>query len=257
VNPLFLRLFDDAAIFPPGDLPIPDAVKGHRERRQSPLEPLLGPFVCSFARLEELATAAAGGPPLRVSLTVPGPTAIPAMSGIDLVALEGPDVEWTPGTLHAYRETPLHAITATRLAAWGDARLRLKIRTGGVRADAFPSEKDLAAALWHAVRAGRPFKLTAGLHDPVRHRDPMTGFEHHGFLNVLVATAHAVQGGDVGEVAAALADQDAHRVAAAITTIDATLARRVRESFVSFGTCSVSEPVGGLLDLGLLPEELR
>ena len=37
----------------------------------------------------------------------------------------------------------------------------------------------------------------------------------------------------------------------------AHLARQVRELFDGFGTCSISEPVGGLLDLGLLPEELR
>ncbi|BBH69809.1 hypothetical protein ACTI_64940 [Actinoplanes sp. OR16] len=274
-SPLFLGLFDDAAIFPPGDLPLPDAVKAHRERAVSPLAPLLGPFVCSAARLDALALAVSdpGWPPLPVSLTVPAPVpglAVPAasgpvaivevaaaMTGIDLVAVEGPGLDALPGALTTYREMPLAEITVPRLAALRDAGVRLKIRTGGVRAEAFPAEHDLAAALWSAARAGCPFKLTAGLHDPVRHRDATTGFEHHGFLNVLLATAHAVQGGDIGEVAAALADQDAHRVAAAITTIDAPLAQRVRELFVSFGTCSVSEPVGGLSDLGLLPEELR
>jgi hypothetical protein len=261
VNPLFLRLFDDAAIFPPGDLPMPGAVKAHRERAASPWAPLLGPFVCSLARLDELLEVVGDGPPLPVSLVVPG--AVPAvvlpseMAGIDLVAVEGTGLAARFGTLPAYREIALEAITATRLAALGGASLRLKIRTGGVRAEAFPAEKELAGALCLTVDARCPFKLTAGLHDPVRHRDPVTGFEHHGFLNVLLATAHAVQGGDVGEVAAALADQDAHRVAAAITTIDEHLARQVRELFVSFGTCSISEPVGGLLDLGLLPEDLR
>ncbi|MEU4560747.1 hypothetical protein AB0F72_20405 [Actinoplanes sp. NPDC023936] len=258
MNPIFLRLFDDAAIFPPGDLPIPDAVKAYRERQLSPLEPLLGPFVCSLARLDELiAAAAAGGRPLPVSLVLPGPdlAAVPAAStAIDVVAIEAPGLIGRGGTRSAYREVAWAEITATRVAALRDAGLRLKIRTGGVRAEAFPTEKDLAEALCRATEGGVPFKLTAGLHDPIRHRDPLTGFEHHGFLNVLVATAHAVQGGGAGEIAAALADQDGHRVAAAITTIDDGLAREVRRQFVSFGTCSISEPVDGLLQLGLLPE---
>ncbi|MEU8242959.1 hypothetical protein AB0C07_32280 [Actinoplanes missouriensis] len=262
MNPLFARLFDDAAIFPPGDLPVPDAVKAYRERQLSPLEPLLGPFVCSLARLDELVAAAgpaaAPGRPLPVSLVVPGPdtSAAPAAStAIDVLAVEGPELIGPGGTLTAYREVGRGEITATRVAALRDAGLRLKIRTGGVRADAFPTEKDLAEAICRATAGGVPFKLTAGLHDPIRHRDPLTGFEHHGFLNVLVATAHAVQGGGVDEVAAALADQDGHRVAAAITTIDERLARDVRRQFVSFGTCSISEPVDGLLQLGLLPED--
>ena len=36
-----------------------------------------------------------------------------------------------------------------------------------------------------------------------RHTDPETGFEHHGFLNVLLATRAALDGGDVDGVAAA------------------------------------------------------
>ncbi|WP_433832493.1 hypothetical protein ACQP2E_16280 [Actinoplanes sp. CA-015351] len=262
MNPLFLVLFDDAAIFPPGNVPMSEAVMAYRARLDSPLAPMLGPFVCSLARLDELVAVVAGGPVLRTSLVLPEAgadvSAVQAAStGIDVVSTEGPALPGGGGTRRAYQEVPLGEISATRVAALRDARSRLKIRTGGVRAEAFPTEKDLAGALWSAVRGGVAFKLTAGLHDPIRHRDPMTGFEHHGFLNVIVATAHAVQGGDVGEIAAALADQDGHRVAAAIATIDSGLARQVRSRFVSFGTCSVDEPVYGLLDLGLLPEDLR
>ena len=39
-----------------------------------------------------------------------------------------------------------------------------------------------------------PFKCTAGLHNAVRHRAADTGFEHHGFLNVLLATRQAFDG---------------------------------------------------------------
>ncbi|MEU4426149.1 hypothetical protein AB0F81_36480 [Actinoplanes sp. NPDC024001] len=253
LNPLFLRLFDDAAIFPPGNVPMAEAVAAHRERQSSPLAPLLGPFVCSLARWDELVAAAAGGPPVPVSLVLPGPADLPEAAEVHLVAVEGPGL--TPGgALPAYTEIPCAEITATRVAALRDAGSRLKIRTGGVRADAFPTEAQLARALWTAVRGGIAFKLTAGLHDPVRHRDPVTGFEHHGYLNVILATAQALQGYDIER---ALADQDGERVAAAVGGIDEVLAKAVRHHFVSFGTCSVSEPVDGLLHHGLLlPEDL-
>ncbi|GAA4975562.1 hypothetical protein [Actinoplanes utahensis] len=256
MNPLFAGLFDDAAIFPPGDLPIPDAVKAHRERQGSALAPLLGPFVCPLARFGELTEAVAGGPKLAVSLILASPEdEPPADPAVDVVAVEFPGVPAVAaGTLPAYAEIPCGEVTATRLAAVRDAGVRLKIRTGGVRADAFPAEPELARALWSAVRAGVAFKLTAGLHDPIRHRDPLTGFEHHGFLNVMLATARAVQGYDIER---ALADQDGERVASAVAGLDEVLVKAVRRHFVSFGTCSVAEPVAGLLRYRLLPEELR
>jgi hypothetical protein len=138
-----------------------------------------------------------------------------------------------------------------RLVAAG---LRLKIRTGGVVPAAFPDERQLSAVLDAAVRGGIAFKLTAGLHDPVRHRDPATGFEHHGYLNVLLATDRALRGADVAE---ALADQDGVRVATAIAGLDDSRAERIRQHFISFGTCSVTEPVDGLRRHGLLPEDPR
>ncbi|MEV0898879.1 hypothetical protein [Actinoplanes sp. NPDC049802] len=250
MNPLFTGLLDDAAIFPPGDLPMPDAVRAHRDRRESGLAPLLGPFICTLARWDELVAATAGGPPLRVSLILPDlATELPEHPSVEIVSVEAPAVSGYGGALTAYHEILCDEITATRVAALRDAGLRLKIRTGGVRADAFPSEAQLARALWSAVRGGLSFKLTAGLHDPIRHRDPATGFEHHGYLNVILATARALQGYDIER---ALADQDGDRVANAVAGIDEVLVKAVRHHFVSFGTCSISQPVDGLLRFGLL-----
>jgi hypothetical protein len=92
-----------------------------------------------------------------------------------------------------------------------------------------------------------PFKATAGLHHAVRNTDPETGFEQHGFLNLLLATDAARAGAEEAEVAAALADRDGTRVAARVRD----LAPGVRESFRSFGTCSILEPVEELAALGL------
>ncbi|MEV6599805.1 hypothetical protein AB0M36_23565 [Actinoplanes sp. NPDC051346] len=274
---LFLTLFDDAAIFPPGDLDVPEAVRAHLARQASPLAPLLGPFICSLPRWGELTQALEGGSPLPVSLTVPGgaedvASAVSRARSEPRVALVALEIAASAGTLpglvatlerhapssvHSYVELPWADVTASQVAALTAAGLRLKIRTGGVAATAFPDERQLAAALWSAVRGDISFKLTAGLHDPIRHRDSTTGFEHHGFLNVMLATARAVEGAAVDAVTAALADQDGDRVAAAVARIDDSQAALVRRHFVSFGTCSVTEPIDGLLHHGLLPEDLR
>jgi hypothetical protein len=130
------------------------------------------------------------------------------------------------------------------LAAQG---LRLKLRTGGTTADAFPDEVELATAIVTAVRTGVPFKCTAGLHNAVRHRDPETGFEHHGFLNVLAATADAQAGAGVDVVAARLGERDGAALAAV-----ATNGHDPRAAFLSYGSCSVTEPADDLHELGVL-----
>jgi hypothetical protein len=259
---LFHGLLDDAAIFPPGNVPMPDAVQAYRKRASLPQ---LGAFICALPRWGELRENLTAGPPLPVSLTVPGgaedvPAAMTQAAAeprVDLVALEVPaSAGRLPDPVHAvtYVELPWADVTAATVAALAGAGLRLKIRTGGVVASAFPDERRLAGVLSAAVQGGVPFKLTAGLHDPIRHRDPATGFEHHGYLNVLLATARALDGGDV---TAALADQDGTRVASAVAGLDDSLAERIRHHFVSFGTCSITEPVDGLLRHGLLPEDPR
>ena len=48
----------------------------------------------------------------------------------------------------------------------------------------------------------------------MRHRDHETGFEHHGFLNVLLATRRAFDGGTVAEVAEVLDDHYANDLVA-------------------------------------------
>ncbi|HWS39381.1 MAG TPA: hypothetical protein VN408_42385 [Actinoplanes sp.] len=243
VNPLFTGLFDDAAVFPPAAVPLPEAVAAHLARGTMPL---VGSFVCPVDRLGELPAG------LRVSVVLPAADTTVPVAAATVVAIETPGV--VPGPVTTYAEIPVAEIDAVRLGALRAAGLRLKLRTGGVRAELFPAEDVLARALWTAVRSGLAFKLTAGLHDPIRHRDPVTGFEHHGFLNVLLATARALQGYDIERT---LADTDGPRVAAGVAAIDDVLAKAVRHHFVSFGTCSIDEPVDGLLRHGLLSEDPR
>ena len=101
------------------------------------------------------------------------------------------------------------------------------------------------------VEAELPFKATAGLHHAVRNTDPATGFEQHGFLNVLAAVDAAQRGAATAQVAALLAERDASAVAARVAGLrDRAVA--VRDAFRSFGPCSIDDPRDELTALGLL-----
>lgn len=267
---LVAGLFDDAALFPPGNATMPAAVRRHRQDREQWYAATIGAFVCPDARLSELdrLLGAARIDQFDVTLTVPdGPRALPAALGAArlarrarVVAVEVPlgaaPVTSVRDALAAadppvagYLEVPSARVHAGLAAEVREAGLRLKLRTGGLAAAAFPTEEHLGAALACAVAEGVPVKCTAGLHHAVRHRDPATGFEHHGFLNVLLAV-HAALAGD--DVRAALAEQDAAAVATAAQALEPARISAARDLFRSFGTCSIDEPLADLAALGLL-----
>ena len=159
------------------------------------------------------------------------------------------------GVLHdevpVYVELPHVGSTASWLAAAdvvAEHEFRLKFRTGGVEADLFPSSHALARWIDAALDRETSFKCTAGLHNAVRHTGE-TGFEHHGFLNVLLATGHAFDGGGTADVTALLEERDGAALAA---MVDEDELLRARRWFRSFGSCSVLEPLEDLIELGLV-----
>jgi hypothetical protein len=268
---LLADLFDDAAMYPPGDMPLPEAVAAHLRRRSSAHAFAVGPFVCGAAALGDVADHAArllgdSGDPFRVSVIAPDVGTLDALRAgmrpdpiVTLVNLEVPfgDADLRQagaGDVPVYVERPVATVddgAARRLAERG---LRLKMRTGGLRAEAFPTEAVLSRAITAAVRAGLAFKCTAGLHHAVRYQNPTTGFEHHGFLNVILATALAAGGGDDREVLAAIALREPRELAARIADLDTDAARSARTWFRSFGTCSIDEPWADLRSLALVDD---
>jgi hypothetical protein len=151
-----------------------------------------------------------------------------------------------------YVELPQSDPTSGWLAAADavtEAEHHLKFRTGGVEAHLFPPAATVAAWIDAALDRETPFKCTAGLHHAVRQRDHETGFEHLGFLNVLLATRAAFDGGTVQEVAQVLDDHYANDLVALARQSDLEGARRW---FTSYGSCSVTEPLDDLVGLGLL-----
>ncbi len=129
--------------------------------------------------------------------------------------------------------------------------ISLKFRTGGLTDDLFPTSSQLASCIEAALDRELPFKCTAGLHHAVRHRDDDTGFEHQGFLNVLLATRTSLDGGGLEEAARVLDETDGAALASRLDA-DPDLAARTRRWFTSFGSCSVLEAHEDLVDLGLM-----
>jgi len=260
----FAGLLDDAAVFPPGPAgqggaPLTAALPAHRRYRTAWYSPLVGPFVFPAARLSELHEDT-----VEVSVTCSGSgglrTALAALKRVTVVAVEvvtdGEDLiplldAELPPDVTGYLEVPRNpAQRDAILDALAGTRYRAKFRTGGVVPEAHPAEAELAASIRAAVSRGVPFKCTAGLHHAVRHTDG--DLEQHGFLNVLLATHAALTCANVAEVAAVLAERDGDKLAGEVRGLGADGIARVRGLFLSFGTCSVSDPIDDLVALGLI-----
>ncbi|WP_072690556.1 hypothetical protein [Rhodococcus marinonascens] len=271
---LFAGLCDDAALFPPSNTPMQDALPAHARHTSAPYTELVGPFVFPVARLGELAPGE-----LKLSLTLPGGPAtlesalaqLASVGGAEAVALEiavpaeqpvgeflselGSVDALAPG-LDVFVEIPRDGRRPGLLSALAGTPYAAKFRTGGVVAEAYPDEGELAAALHTVISAGVRFKATAGLHRAIRNTDPETGFEQHGFLNVLLATRQALGGGGVTELADTLAERDGARIAQKLRDLPEDLITLVRNSFRSFGTCSILEPLSDLVALQLVPSSI-
>jgi hypothetical protein len=141
---------------------------------------------------------------------------------------------------------------ATVIATLPRYGFRAKLRTGGVRAEFYPDEAELAASIAALVAAGLKFKATAGLHHAVRNTDPRTGFEQHGFLNLLLATEALLGGGTEQDARQLLAMREGRDVAVQVLALGDARVAAARAAFSSFGTCSITEPLEDLVRLGLL-----
>ena len=249
-------LLDDAAVFPPGNLGLDEAVVAHRRHRDGPYADLVGPLVVTAAHLERLR----GVGPLDLAVVVPDAAAavgaleqVQRLRNLRVVALEvrdaGPDEldRTLPGTgVVTYVELPRGGRAVDLVHRLAGTPYRAKIRTGGLEASTYPDETELATAVVALVRAEVPFKATAGLHHALRNTDPTTGFEQHGLVNLVAATEAARRGADVDEVARLLALREP----------DHLLPLPEESLLVSVGTCSIDEPVVELGALGLLGGDL-
>ncbi len=143
----------------------------------------------------------------------------------------------------------------------GARSVGVKIRTGGVQASQIPSIEQVAFFLHCCREHSVPFKATAGLHHPVRHHSAEVDAPMHGFLNVFAAAvaSHTLAIPE-STVCAMLAEESPDSFALDIDGLswrehrvsveEIALARR--DFAISFGSCSLMEPVEDLQRLGLL-----
>lgn len=142
-----------------------------------------------------------------------------------------------------------------------------KIRCGGITPDLFPTAEDIARFIHACHGADVAFKATAGLHHPVRAEQNLTYEDNpprgvmHGFLNVFLAAALVRVAGidhdltvqileETDPNAFVLTDEDAGWRDHTINLLELS---RVREAFAtSYGSCSFTEPIDDLKELGLL-----
>lgn len=276
VPPTWSGFFDDAAVFPPGNAELPAAVQSFRGRREEWYADLVASLVVTDERVPAVAAeeiplsivvtggagavagalklaARAGNPVAGLEIALRdlddlAGNARRVVAAVDAARIDGALDDETP----IYVELPAADVTHGWEAAADEvaaAELRLKFRTGGVEAHLFPSSGQLAAWIDAALDRELAFKCTAGLHNAVRHRDPDTGFEHHGFLNVLAATAEADSGLAAADVAETLEETDEAELLGLARELDLAKARRW---FTGVGSCSILGPLADLTDLGLL-----
>jgi hypothetical protein len=281
---LFRHLVDDAAMFPPGELPLVDAVAAHREHRQAEYADLVGPFVCTDEDLMKVAAEAGKHPePLEVSVVITG-----GAGGIEPAIRYGDRsanlvVKAIEVRLRAEDDLSRNALRVVRACddcldeesafveigldgAWeraldvvADAGYAAKLRTGGLDPSLFPTADQVAAFITACLDREVAFKCTAGLHNAVRHTAKDEGkegksgvFEHHGFLNVLLATRASLDGSSQDELTALLENRDGETLAAKAAELSEDQAASTRRWFTSFGSCSIEEPRHDLTNLGLL-----
>lgn len=258
------RIVDYAGLFPPARLPLDEALRNFREYGRHAHADFLGRFVLPAGRAREVDL-----PPSSLSLLVPeGEFTCPAAASIETPWQGAADF---PERLEAafpaasrifieldWRKPP--AGPMDRIAR-GGARLALKLRTGGVTADAIPPASVVADFLLAAAERRLPLKASAGLHVPVPNSDPTVGARLHGFLNFFCAgfLAYTGRGGRDALVNALdnFGHEDFHFTADSLRCGGVEFSRpeveRLRsECLLSFGSCSFLEPVEHLSRRGLI-----
>ncbi len=277
---LFASLIDDAAVFPPGLAPLPEAVSEHRVHRASPYAALIGPLLVpapSAAELVELVPP--GGELLRVGLIArPGTPlhtvtdALHLLRGHRQVEVAAVELGWTPewrdvdlldltADMALVLEVPrgqeqVRALDDIATEAGDDGRVLAKFRTGATPAWDWPDEQELAAFLVGAVGRAVPFKLTGGLHHVVRGTHAVHDHteEQHGLLNVLCAVQAAVDGLPAHRLADLLTERDPAPLVREVAALGPQDVTRVRALFTAYGCCGVTDPVTELSTLNLIEE---
>jgi len=272
-------LIDYAGLYPPAAHDMPAAVRNYLDYCAGPRSMLLGRFIVDIARIGELrAAAGSAASSMPLSLIAP-PTLQPAqleelrdlrIESLEIKSADPASIERLraqfPSSLECFFELPLNPVPSEAIQALARTGARAKLRMGGVATDSFPSATSIIAILAALAQQRVPFKATAGLHHPIRscHRIAYSADSPsstmHGFTNLLCAAAILHFGSSRAEAEAVLLEENPHAFRVAPECIgwrtlewSAEQFHEVRRRFfLSFGSCSFTEPIQDLEALGWL-----
>lgn len=253
---VFAHLVDDTTLL--GDraaMPsMAEVVKGYLSTRDGDYADLVGQLVCPVSRLPELVTELArlappapaqialivdtglGAVPKALSLVV-GRAELLVPRAVETAAPDDLDSTWLERVSEFVPEDVRAVIEPRRPLAgdtgrWLDAVRRVaaqgctpKLRCGGPRASDIPTHDQVSDFLAAADTAPAGFTASLGLGNAVRRHDRTTGGTEHGLLNLIVAVARSLLGGDVR---AALAESDATVLVREVGGLSDSGARTVR-----------------------------
>jgi len=269
---LFRALFDDAAAFPPGLAPIPQAIADYVARQSSSYADLVGPLLLPVSSIEDFLhlerprsvdVALIGGPGIDLALVADARSRLDVDPGVTLVGVEigwsrdwhqalgwnaSLSIEVPPGAEQgrALSELQEHA-TETNL-------VQAKFRTGATTDTPVPTPTELATFIRACVDHDLGFKLTGGLHHALSQVTP-DGEDQFGFLNVIAATRWALaHGAEVPEMRSILSQRDPLPTVDIITRMSEADASVLRAFFTAYDCCGVMDPIGDLARLGLIEE---
>lgn len=293
LSTLLDEIVDYAGLFPPAKLDMLQAVRAYEAYRREPASVMLGRFIVPVSRLLELDELGANFLPTERDAA---PWRLSVIAGDDLAAdvraveefnsrhrdhargavlidsVEGKatsaaEVEAArrivPEYLRLFLEIPTVGDPTALLEVVRASGVMAKIRTGGVTPDAFPPTDEVVRFLTCARAQRTPFKVTAGLHHPIRANYRLT-YEHgapmgtmYGYLNVFIAAALVWIGADDALLRQTLEERDAHAFDFTRTgvtyrghTVSTEALHDCRTAFaLSFGSCSFREPVDDLAAL--------
>ncbi len=283
-------LIDDAALFPPGNAPMSDAVLAHRRYRASALAPLVGRFLCAASRIAELraglnAQPARTGPsgavrserpadtgPLRLGVIADRgldglPRALADVAADPRLVLEAVEIPLPPGTSgrHEIADATRRAVTALPTGLLGYVEVP--------RVDGWEAALDVLAALGRGAKLRTGGTVPAAFPSVVEVAGFLTGCSarllplkctgglHHAVRQPDPDTG-AYQHGFLNLLVAAgaavagadpteaLSERDGAVLAGQLKAVQPGPARGL---LTSFGSCSIAEPVADLRALGLLP----
>lgn len=246
---LLENLIDYAGVFPPASVSFDEALANYNSYRVGDHDWMLRWLVLDAAELPKIPDSFDG----RLSL----------LSDADQTRAAAVETKAVIAAQHpVYCEVPVNKLD--ELDSLQKGNCFAKIRTGGLKPEAIPSPGEVAAFILACAERKLPFKATAGLHHPIRAEQALTYKPDapravmHGFINVLMASAFAWNGErDIEDILSEM-DPKAFKFDESAQWKDKSLSIKqisdTRQNFMhSIGSCSFTEPVQELQQLGFLP----